>query len=1025
VSSPALHGREHPLGELRARLSAAQAGRGQLVLVSGDPGIGKTALATALASEAEAGGAAVTWGRAWEFAEAPPYFPVRPCLRALSIEPGGEDFELWERVVAELARAAGDRPVVWLIEDVHAADLQTLDLLAFLVQPLRTMAALVVATLRPQDPRLDERRLRRIARMARDGGELRLEPLAEAELAAVAEDVSGRPVPARVRRRLAELTGGNPLFAVECARSFRAAGGVESAIEQVPATVRQVVVERVATLPEAARDALASAAVIGREFSAAVVARMHDVLPALVIDALLPAVRAGIVRELRPGQFLFHHGLVRDALEDILGDVERARRHDRAGRALAAVGDTAEILIERARHALAGLLVGDPADALVLARRATDLLEREGAHDRAFELHARVADARAAGFLPPASPLELLHVARIAREAGRADVARRTCEAVAAAARVAEDPELLASAALLHAVEVRPGMIDPVQIGLLEEARRELGEGSAMLPRVLARLATALQPADDPAAPNRLARDALRRARLIGDDALVLDVLELGGLGMHGAPRGERVAWSEELRDRALAAGDPVRALTAWIWLAFWCGEAGDLAGVERATGSALALSDEIGHPRHRWAPLLLASGNAIARGRFAESERHLTEVVQIAALIDDPSLALSIVVHRLRRAWLLGRRSELLADLEQLDGVIGGVKRGGLFAAVQRASCAARLGDVAAARAELARIGAESRALAGDVEGLVEYAGPCALVGTDAERRWVRAELAAATSVEVHDMGVGFVYGGSVMRARGLLDAALGDLDAAERALRATYHHEQRQGRPPWIAQAAHELAAVLRERGRGDEARAFAAEAAALARELGMALPDGAGPDAAEAPTAPRAAALRMLRSGDVWTVERGAVVARVKDSRGMQLLARLVERAGEEIHVLVLASDEGAGLPDSDAGELLDEAARKAYRRRLTELDEILARTEAAGDVAGASRIEAERRALVGELARASGLGGRSRRAGSATERARINVQRRLKDAVTRLGEVDPELGRFLDRAVRTGTFCCFRE
>jgi hypothetical protein len=165
-------------------------------------------------------------------------------------------------------------------------------------------------------------------------------------------------------------------------------------------------------------------------------------------------------------------------------------------------------------------------------------------------------------------------------------------------------------------------------------------------------------------------------------------------------------------------------------------------------------------------------------------------------------------------------------------------------------------------------------------------------------------------------------------------------------------------------------------------------------------------------------------MSLKGDIWTITRGRAIARVKDSRGLQLLARLVERPDQEVHVLALASDEGVSAPESDAGDVIDEQARKAYRKRLTELEAAVARARQVENNAVADRLEHERDALAREIARASGLRGRTRNAGSVTERARINVQRRLKDAITRVLEVDPMLGTFLESAVRTGTYCCFR-
>src|SRR6187549_1447950 len=161
------------MAELREALAHAAAGRGRLALVSGDAGIGKSTVASAIAGEAEAAGFDVVWGRAWEFADAPPYFPLRTALRGLGIDPHREDlrgegasFRLWEEVVEALARAKS--PALWLFEDLHAADLLTLDLLTFLAQAVRGLRVLVVATTRAQDPRLDERALQRLTRMARD-----------------------------------------------------------------------------------------------------------------------------------------------------------------------------------------------------------------------------------------------------------------------------------------------------------------------------------------------------------------------------------------------------------------------------------------------------------------------------------------------------------------------------------------------------------------------------------------------------------------------------------------------------------------------------------------------------------------------------------------------------------------------------------------------------------------------------------------------------------------------------------------
>jgi hypothetical protein len=1038
---PVLHGREVPLGALRTLLEGAFAGRGRVALISGEAGMGKSALAAAIAREAEARGARVTWGRAWEFADAPPYFPVWPCLRTLGIEIGGatsngqspeghdagQAFQLWESVVAALARASSSEPRVWVLEDLHAADLGTLDLLTFLAQPLHALRVLVIATVRAQDPRLTGRMNQRLTRMARDGLDLPLEPLNEREIAALTAQTLGRAVPESALRRLAELTGGNPLFVVECVRAFRAAGGIEGTLGSLPPTVRQVVLERLALLPVATRKALAGGAVLGREFAAAQLAHMGDSLPAGVIDTLLPALRAGLIQELAPGRFLFSHALVRDAIDDALHPTERAALHARAELALAALGDTLEILVERARHGLAAMQNGNEANVLGLVQRATELLEREGAFDRAFELYSRMADAQRTGLLPPASAAEKLRAAHAARAAGCSEASRRLCEELVESARTAGDAALLARAALLHAADVRPAVMDRSQVVLLEEARAALGDGAPELGcRVLARLATALQPARDPRVPQELAREAIRRARATRDDAVLLEVLDVAAWALYEAPLAERSRCAAELLERALAANDRPRALIAYEWVAFQQLEAGELDAFSSAVEKMLALSDEIGHPRYRWHALLIASARAMMLGYFSESDRYVTEVAALAPLTDDPALPLALAIHALMRGQLHCGDEQQRTAIAQLDGWLKDVPPATLMGPWLRAGCHARLEDIAATRAELALIGARLTVFKDDPT-LPLLAEAYALAGTDADRRWLRDLIGLSSSQELSTGQGGYTYEGSLPRLLGLLDAALGDLPGAERQLLEAHRRAVARRQAPWIAQTAYELGKLLRRAGREEEACGWIEECVRIARELGMrGLEQRASAHALPAPSgAARDAAVRIEKSDAGWSITRAGTTLTLKDSRGLQWLAKLVERADEEIHVLTLASaDPAAALAESSAGEVLDEQARRAYRSRLSELEQALAEAESRAQTQRAAKLLAERQVLVTELARAVGLGRRSRQVGSATERARVNVQRRLKDAIARIGELDEGLGRFFESSVHTGTFCCFR-
>jgi tetratricopeptide (TPR) repeat protein len=218
-------------------------------------------------------------------------------------------------------------------------------------------------------------------------------------------------------------------------------------------------------------------------------------------------------------------------------------------------------------------------------------------------------------------------------------------------------------------------------------------------------------------------------------------------------------------------------------------------------------------------------------------------------------------------------------------------------------------------------------------------------------------------------------------------------------------------------------DLALVL---GRRDEALQLYDDAIALTERIGarglaaLSKKRKAQAFGAPAPVTPGRARLEVQLEGDVWRVSHGRGVLRVKDGKGMRYLAELLQNPGRELFVLELCgSEEGP----SSGGATLDARAKQAYRQRVEELREQLAEAERTADTGRAERARAELDAIAGELARAVGLGGRDKQLSSNVERARINVQRRLKDAIERIRELDAGLGRYLSSTVKTGTYCSF--
>jgi tetratricopeptide (TPR) repeat protein len=163
---------------------------------------------------------------------------------------------------------------------------------------------------------------------------------------------------------------------------------------------------------------------------------------------------------------------------------------------------------------------------------------------------------------------------------------------------------------------------------------------------------------------------------------------------------------------------------------------------------------------------------------------------------------------------------------------------------------------------------------------------------------------------------------------------------------------------------------------------------------------------------------------REGDYWSVVFEGRTVRVRDLKGMRYLAQLLAHPGREFHVLdLVAAETGQQMALGDAVEILDERAKNAYRRRLAEIDDDIEQARAVGDAGREAQADAERDFLVRELAGAVGLGGRDRRAASASERARSGVTRAVRQGIARIGEHHPELGEHLNRAVRTGTYCAY--
>jgi DNA-binding SARP family transcriptional activator len=423
-----LMGRDVELRQAIAALDESRTGT-RVVLVEGEPGIGKTRLVEELAAQAAARGTAVHWGRAFEGGVAPALWPWLPPLRALAArssarvppelgdlvvtdgEPevapraGPSRFRLFEAVAALIAQSAAERPVMLVLDDLQWADLPSLELLTFLAGHLTGEPVLLACTVRELEVGRNDAVVEALAALTRAHATRRitLRGLSHVATAALVATAAGRDVEPEVTAAIQHRAEGNPFFATELARLVVAerdrddALGAVSAGGSVPAGVRDVVRRRIALLPEPTVRLLQIAAVVGRDVALDLLVNASgDDLDA-VLDGIDPAVVHRLLAPVpdRLGTFRFAHALVREVLADDVSALRRARIHLRVAEAIEATAgdhddDSAEILAE---HLWAAAPIGLGQRAAVALERAAEVAVRryafeaaEGMLDRAVQL---------------------------------------------------------------------------------------------------------------------------------------------------------------------------------------------------------------------------------------------------------------------------------------------------------------------------------------------------------------------------------------------------------------------------------------------------------------------------------------------------------------------------------------------------------------------------------------------------------------------------------------------------------------
>jgi predicted ATPase/DNA-binding CsgD family transcriptional regulator len=389
IQRPALIGRQRELAQLQQRFADAVAGQMTVALVSGEPGIGKTRLLDEVATRAHAAGARVLHGAATEAEGMPPYLPFlealgqhiraatpdelraqtganAPILASLlpelharlgdlpsahTLAPEQARLRLYEAIGALLAAIAHEQPLLLQLDDLHWADPATLDLLCYIAAHHRDGYLLILGAFRDGEATHElafDRSLATLHRL-RVLSVLPLAPLPPADVSRLAQSHLGGTLDPTASRLLMRQGEGNPFFVEELVRSWVETGTLaqtepitanvgrwsvtpDAAEAEIPSSILTLVRQRLIRLPADTIELLRTAAIIGRVFESALLAEITGGEPESVEEQLMAAVRAQLMRPIRPGAFVFAHDRIRECLYSDVTAARRTRLHTHLGK---------------------------------------------------------------------------------------------------------------------------------------------------------------------------------------------------------------------------------------------------------------------------------------------------------------------------------------------------------------------------------------------------------------------------------------------------------------------------------------------------------------------------------------------------------------------------------------------------------------------------------------------------------------------------------------------------------------------
>ncbi|MEY4578457.1 MAG: hypothetical protein RL701_3160 [Pseudomonadota bacterium] len=698
-------GRQEELTRLVQCLDRAVRGRGGLVLLEGEPGSGRSSLVRELSKRASSRSIEAAWGRTWEAAGAPPFWPWSAVLRALvqrhglerlralsheyshdlaplsselgpqsaqaqaqaaaadvnSVQVRFRTFGALSRLLRAVSLESGSALLI-ILEDVHCADDASLQLLRYLSEEIADMPVLLVVTLDELAPNVAENLTNLLPWTAAHLHRMRLLGLSHAEVGHLLETKLGSVPPPRLVQSLHELSTGNPLLVHALAGRMQSNAVTAAtfsawdlASHPVPERIVAAVRRHMSDLPESTLKVLAAAAAFGREFRVPWLAALLDLSEAELLEALSPALRRSILQAntLQFGTWCFSHAMVRSAVYTALPVRERFELHRRIGELIESHGTPDPLSL----HALAHhyLLAGPGAardKAIEFGQKAGQQAQSTLAYEEAALLYDRVLDLLEASL--EAQPQRHYDVLMLAGDAwyraGQLKRASARFERAATLTSAQAQPEAYGRALCMSALVLRGTLLHDSDLHLrLRQALEHLPQGSSALKALL--LAASALGQRVRSERDKQTAAAVHMARQVGDKLTLAWTLNVRHCALWGvAPSEELLAIATETVELARAIDHDELLLDAQLWCMLDRIEIGQLGQALHDHRDYVGVAKPSRSAYHRYMLLTLEAAEAASGGQFARAHEFSDRAREIGRQMHEP---LSEAYYEIRNLFL------------------------------------------------------------------------------------------------------------------------------------------------------------------------------------------------------------------------------------------------------------------------------------------------------------------------------------------------------------------------------------